>query len=71
MQARTKAGFVVGSLGAAMLALPLRLADPAEGLIRVNDACGQASECGWKPKYICSTHHEDHKDYECTKGCDT
>ena len=70
MNARSMTQLVAGSIGVALLALPVRItADPAKGIIRVNDACGQATECHKQNAYICSTFHQDWKDYECTKGC--
>lgn len=69
MHAHVKLG-IAGSFGIALLALPLRLADPAKGLIRVNDACGQATECEKAEKYICSQKEEDKKEHKCKAGCD-
>lgn len=39
------------------------------GLVTVNKACGQATECFKQDNYICSTHHDDYMDYACTAGC--
>jgi hypothetical protein len=57
------------SLGLAMTALPVRIADPVVGGLRVNNACGQATECYQHTMRICSTYHKDWVDYECSKGC--
>jgi len=65
----TKGTLVATTLGLSMLALPLRITDPRDGLIRVNEACGQATECYISNNYICSTYHSDYKDYKCSQGC--
>jgi hypothetical protein len=39
-------------------------------VIRITRACGQATECKEAKKYLCSTHHGNEKDYECSKGCE-
>lgn len=61
-------GFAAAILGAALLVpVPIGLSG---GVVRVNDACGQATECKRARDYICSTEHQDWQDYQCTKGCD-
>jgi hypothetical protein len=42
----------------------------AEGVFRLQEACGQASECAAASNYICSTTHNDYKEYRCSKGCE-
>ncbi len=46
------------------------LADGPGSLIRLNDACGQATSCRRAGGYICSTHNQDHPDYTCNTGCE-
>lgn len=46
------------------------LADGSGSLIRLNDACGQATSCRAASTYICSTHNQDHMGYACATGCD-
>jgi hypothetical protein len=53
-----------------MLIAPVRFVDPREGLVRVNEACGQATECETANFKICSAHHQDWKDFKCSKGCE-
>ena len=60
---------LTGTLGLSLATLPVRIVDPVAGLVRVNDACGQATECFHNFNYICSTFHEDWKDYKCSQGC--
>jgi hypothetical protein len=62
---------VAGAVGLGLLLAPVRFVDPRDGLVRVNDACGQATECESTNFKICSTHHADYKDHKCTKGCGT
>jgi hypothetical protein len=42
----------------------------SDGVFRLQEACGQASECAASSNYICSTTHSDYKEYRCSKGCD-
>ena len=44
---------------------------PSDGVFRLQQACGQATECVTSNNYICSTANSDHKDYRCSKGCET
>lgn len=41
-----------------------------DGVFRLQEACGQASECAANSNYICSTTHSDYKEYRCSKGCE-
>lgn len=41
----------------------------AGGLVRLNAACGQATECFSSVNFICSTHNKDWEGYKCTQGC--
>lgn len=45
------------------------LHDNGSEIVRVNEACGQASECEQAYNYIC-VGNEDHEDYKCSAGCD-
>jgi hypothetical protein len=45
------------------------LAEGPGALIRLNDACGQATSCRAASTYICSTHNQDHMNYTCNTGC--
>ncbi len=38
-------------------------------MFRLQEACGQATECRQDSYYICSTVREDHKGYKCSEGC--
>lgn len=61
---------LAGSLGAVALMLPLRLEQGVTATrVRVNDACGQATECTRASDYICSTFNQDWQDYKCSQGC--
>ncbi|HLM66691.1 MAG TPA: hypothetical protein VK358_04145 [Longimicrobium sp.] len=42
----------------------------SEGVFRLQEACGQATECAASSNYICSTSHNDYKEYRCSKGCE-
>jgi hypothetical protein len=67
MKARTMFGFCAVAVTAA--AAPVTFS-PSEGVFRLQQACGQATECAGASNYICSTHHNDYKDYRCSKGCE-
>lgn len=70
MQERAVVRFAFAACAAGVLvALPLRLTSAGEGFVRVNDACGQATECYRQDHFICSTVHKDWEDYKCTQGC--
>lgn len=45
------------------------LADGPGALVKLNDACGQATSCRAATSYICSTSHQDHMNYACYTGC--
>lgn len=63
---------LVGVCAGGMLVIPVTPSIGDNGVtIRLNDACGQATECQSATTYICSTYHNDYKDYRCSKGCDT
>lgn len=38
-------------------------------LLRLNTACGQATECVYQRQYICSTFNQDWQDYKCSANC--
>lgn len=40
-------------------------------LIKLNDACGQATSCAPLRGYICSTIRNDYENYTCNTGCKT
>lgn len=40
----------------------------ADEVVRVNEACGQATECRYSINYIC-VGNQDHEDYRCSAGC--
>lgn len=61
----------VGIAGSALV-LPLSVGGSSSGgmVVRVNNACSQATECHvTEMPYICSTYHGDWEYYYCTKGC--
>lgn len=41
----------------------------AGALVRLNDACGQATSCAPLRNYICSTYRSDYQHYVCNSGC--
>ena len=43
--------------------------DTDDGVFRLQEACGQATECVSASNYICSTANADHKEYRCSRGC--
>jgi hypothetical protein len=54
-----------------LLATPVSVTGPAGGFVRVNNACGQATECTPTAiPYIYSTIHGDHRNDKCSRGCD-
>lgn len=59
-----------GVLAAALAFAPVSVAPAADGFIRVNEACGQATSCYTASQYICSTFHQDWVNYRCATGCD-
>lgn len=42
----------------------------SEDVFRLQEACGQATECAASSNYICSTGNNDHKEYRCSRGCE-
>lgn len=40
----------------------------ADEMVRVNEACGQATECRYAINYIC-VGNQDHEDYRCSSEC--
>lgn len=60
-----------GALTAAALLAPVTLRfDDGMRVVRLNQACGQATECERATSaYICSTYHHDYQGYRCSKGC--
>jgi hypothetical protein len=63
---------LVGVVAGGALSVPATISISEDGRpsITANDACGQATECLFATQYICSTYHQDYKDYKCTKGCE-
>ncbi|HEV7590924.1 MAG TPA: hypothetical protein VGO40_22625 [Longimicrobium sp.] len=63
---------ILGSTTVAGLATlaPLSL-DLGQGgaVVRLTAACGQATSCVQRGGYICSTFHQDYRDYICATGC--
>lgn len=41
-----------------------------EGVFRLQQACGQATECAAASNYICLGDRMDYKEYRCSKGCE-
>ena len=62
---------IVAGIAGGVLALPIEVVRPSGGgpIVRLAEACGQATECLYTQKYICSTYNKDWDDYKCTKGC--
>jgi hypothetical protein len=62
---------LAGSLTALAALAPVTLRfDDGLRVVRLNEACGQATECERSTSaYICSTYHGDHQGYRCSKGC--
>jgi hypothetical protein len=56
------------AIAAAGAAAPVSF-DPGDPVFRLQQACGQATECEVSANYICSTAHADHKGYKCSRGC--
>lgn len=59
----------LGAIAASAATLPVTFS-AGDGVFRLQEACGQASECAASSNYICSTTHSDYKEYRCSKGCD-
>lgn len=79
MNSKAKAGAVVGALALGATLAPVSLnwnalssgtLTGSTGIVRLNQACGQATECVKQYNYICSTHNSDYEDYACSQGCD-
>lgn len=66
MTLRKIAGLSV--LAAAGAVAPLTF-DANDRVFRLQEACGQATECEASSNYICSTSNADHRGYKCSKGC--
>ncbi|MFL5541602.1 MAG: hypothetical protein ACJ8J0_21620 [Longimicrobiaceae bacterium] len=63
---------LVGSTTLAGLATlaPLSLDVGSTGAaVRLTSACGQATSCVYRAGYVCSTFHQDWRDYICATGC--
>jgi hypothetical protein len=60
--------FGLTAIGVAAAAAPVTFSAD-DGLFRLQQACGQASECAAASNYICSAHGGDYKEYRCSKGC--
>jgi hypothetical protein len=60
---------IAGMAAAMPFAIGMPSGDAGNGLIRLQDACGQATECALAMNYIC-IGNEDHKNYRCSKGCE-
>jgi len=70
---------VLGVLALGAVFVPARIdwnllsADPlsgSAGIVRLNQACGQATKCTPAADYICSMKDKDHLDHKCSEGCD-
>lgn len=76
MSMHLKKYFMIGSsvLFALMVPLTLNLSElsPSADLsdiVRLNEACAQATECKAADDFLCSTHNGNERDYACTQGC--
>jgi hypothetical protein len=58
----------LGAIGISAAAAPVTF-DADDGVFRLQAACGQATECAFATGYICSTTHNDYREYRCSKGC--
>jgi len=74
-----KVHLLLGSLALGAVFVPATIdwntlsADPlsgSAGIVRLNQACGQATECVKSYNYICSTTNKDWEGYKCSQGCD-
>ena len=61
--------FGLSAIAVSAAAAPVTF-DGNDGLFRLQAACGQATECAAASNYICSTTHNDYKEYRCSKGCE-
>lgn len=61
--------FGLCAIAASAAAAPVTFSS-TDGVFRLQEACGQATECAAASNYICSTTHGDYKEYRCSKGCD-
>jgi hypothetical protein len=66
MTIRKMTGLSAIALAAAIAPLTF---DADDGVFRLQEACGQATECAAASNYICSTANADHKEYRCSRGC--
>lgn len=55
-------------VAAAAAAAPFTF-DANDRVFRLQEACGQATECEAATNYVCSTANQDHIGYKCSKGC--
>jgi hypothetical protein len=61
--------FGLCAIAAAAAATPVTFSE-SDGVFRLQQACGQATECAALSNYICSTSNADYKEYRCSKGCE-
>jgi hypothetical protein len=67
----TKRLMLAGALTSLAALAPVTISfDQGMRVVRLNQACGQATECLAATSFICSTHNGDHIGYRCSKGCD-
>lgn len=63
---------LAGALASLAALAPVTISfDQGMRVVRLNQACGQATECARANAYICSTHNADYAGYRCSKGCDS
>jgi hypothetical protein len=71
MKTRVRSRMVVPVLALASAVLPLTLDFSGDGgVVRLNQACGQATACEAASAYICSQADGDKIGYRCTRGCE-
>lgn len=60
-----------GVIGAGtLLVSAVSMGAPSDArLVRVNEACAQATECSKEVFKVCTTYHSEYLDYSCSKGC--
>lgn len=72
MNVRTRTiGLTAIAIAAAVAPVSFRPQNIVSGgpVFRLQDACGQATECEQHSRYICSTVRSDHQGYKCSAGC--
>lgn len=74
MKVSTKKLFGAAAIVTTMSAAPLKIdfaqaSSDISKVVRVNDACGQATSCAPRAGYICSTVRADYMHYTCNTGC--